>query len=111
MYIDDMPGCCKAKVLFGFGGGEFGEDDEENEDTDRGEEAGDEESITQEILAMQKHGFPSLLFASTTSNQPFTEAVLRKLGFTTTDKPAKLRRGRSVYGWVLNVNEFVPPAG
>lgn len=93
---------CKARVIGDFGGGENGDDEDFNE-------YGNSEAARTELLNcirwFKRSGSTKILFAVTTSNQPYTEELLESFGFVKSN-PSSTTGGREITGWVLSVDHF-----
>lgn len=102
MFVEDMPGCCCAEVVSGFGGGE-------EFDSLRDQKA--KSTIRRELhraLSCSKRRGVALVFATTTSNQPNAKEVLEEFGFYTA-APVSIpnsERGRKIQAWFLPLSEY-----
>lgn len=90
---------CKARCIGGFGGGENGDDEVFNLNTNNKGE------LLSMIRAAKAYGSPKILFAVTTSNQPYTEELLENFGFMRS-QPSETSGDREITGWVLSVDHF-----
>lgn len=102
MDFSQFSGCCKAEILYDFGGGES---------TDKKEDYTKKSIIKwvkKKLTRMKKDG-TALVFAVATSTQPNAVAALEELGFYGHPKPKKCHgnnEDHKVMPFFLNLSEW-----
>ena len=101
--IESFPFSCGAVCLGGFGGGEHGQwgDREEYDRTDA-------EWMMSFLKSAKRANDPKIIFAVTTSNQPWAAEFLQKFGFYTSREVGPTSGDRTIQGWFLPICEFDP---
>lgn len=97
----DFPFSCGASCIGEFGGGESGDDaDYEMYANASGNE------LYQMIKDCVKYDGTKIIFAVTTSNQPWAEELLQEFGFYTSKTVGNTSGSRTIQGWFLPIHEI-----
>lgn len=100
--VDSFPYSCGAVCLGDFGGGENGQPD------DRGYDHTNPKWLMNFLKHAKRVNDPKIIFAVTTSNQPWGAELLEKFGFYTSKTNGPTSGGRTIQGWFLPIHEFDP---